>query len=117
MFEAFIFTILIIFCLLGISEVIHIICNFILKPANPPFKVLLTFLKGPEAEQQLISVKEELRWSGKQYADKILAVTSDLSAESIEYLKENYKSDNIFFIDSKIILNEIEKTGVFYDRN
>ncbi len=109
MFEAFVLTVLVVLALLGISELMHLLCLAVLKPKKPALKMLVTILSEEDAEQQLMQVTEELKWSGSNYADGIIAVTALLSDEKREYCRSRYEVGCVHFTDKFDITEGIKK--------
>ncbi len=103
MLEAFIFTLIIFLAIIGISEVLHLLAQFIVKPKKRANKYLIIPLDSSDAEQQILSVLCEFKWSGKKLADKVIFLTDALEANTAQRLENNYKSSIAEF-----------KNGVFY---
>lgn len=113
MYEAFIFTFLVIFALIGLGELFYSIGSFMLKPKIIAQKVLVLFLTETYAEQQLISAIEEQKWSGNKHYENIIAVTNDITPATQKTLKNTYKNQNVYFTQNNNLIKEFENIGVF----
>lgn len=89
----FVFSIGIILAVLGISEVLHILSHFVVKPRIKPYRRIVTVLDEDDAEMQVLSVLCEFHWSGRRYADKAVFLTDDLPKSLAQKLEKEYKSD------------------------
>ncbi len=105
MVEAFLLTVAVILAIVGLSELVHHLCYFVLKPKTKARTVLVTYLTETDAEGQLLSVIEEMRWQGNRYAEAIIAVTGDLSDEKKHICKNRFSGKGIFFRDSIDTIN------------
>lgn len=113
MYEAFIFTFLVILALIGLGETFYSIGSFILKPQKIAQKVLVLFLTEPCAEQQLISAMEEQKWSGNKHYQNIVAVTNNITPATQKALINTYKDQNVYFTHNDNFIKEFENIGVF----
>lgn len=110
MAQIFIFTVAILLILLGISELLHAICSAVIKPKQPSKKVLVTVLTDEDAIEQVFAVCEEYKWQGDRYADKIIAVSSDLSPETLDICVRDY-GDMVKFTTFENLQRDIEYYG------
>ncbi len=100
MVEFFIFLLLILLSLLGLSEAICVFINWVLKPKCAASKYLVVFLKKGYAEQQLLQVTENLNWRGNIVADRIVAYLGELDGGERETLKRRFGNNkNVVFTD------------------
>lgn len=85
MTEAILLVLLLFPSMLGLAEIIHLAKVYIISPKIKPKKVVIVYLYGEQALEQLKLVLEEYSWHGKKYAEQIIAVdcgiTSALYAE------------------------------------
>lgn len=100
MVEAFLLTVAVLLSIVGLSELVHYLCYLVLKPKTKPRTVLITYLTETEAEQQLLSVIEEMRWQGNRYAETLIAVVGELSDEKKLICKKRFSGKGIFFTNS-----------------
>ena len=101
MVEFFIFLLLILLSLLGLSEAICVFINWVLKPKCAASKYLVVFLKKGYAEQQLLQVTENLNWRGNVVADRIVAYVGELQSDERETLKLRFCNNrNVVFTDA-----------------
>lgn len=105
MVEAFLLTVIVFLAIVGLSEMMHYLCRFILKPKTKPRTVLITYLTEADAEQQLLSVIEEMRWQGARYAESLIVVTNGLSEEKKILCKNRFSGKGVFFTDSIDTIN------------
>ncbi len=106
MIEAFLFIVTVLLAIVGLGELMHWISYIILKPKVKPHIQLIVYLNEQDAEQQLRSVIEELRWHGKRYADSLVAVTGDLSDEKKIICRSRFCGKGIFFTDTVSVNND-----------
>lgn len=106
MVEAFLLTVTVLLAIVGLSELVHLMCRVILKPKTKPRTVLVTYLTEADAEQQLLFVIEEMRWHGTKYAEALIAVTGDLSDEKKLLCKSRFSGKGIFFTDNIDTMNK-----------
>lgn len=99
MVEFFIFIILFLFALLGISEALHIFTGYILSPKKMPFRALVVQLSEGEAEQQISYIINELNWCGQKHIDKVFALTDKLPVQEKDNCVNRYKNTNVLFLD------------------
>ena len=99
MVEAFLLTITVLLAIVGPSELVHSLCYFVLKPKTKPRTVLVAYLTEAEAEHQLLSLIEEMRWHGDKYAERLIAVTNELSDEKKNLCRSRFFGKGIFFTD------------------
>ncbi len=100
MFKIFVAGLFLMFSMVGISECIHSLIARILKPSVLPQKTLLVVLNENHAEQQLESIINEYFWYGGNYAGKIKADVSMLSANEIEICKLRFNYDFLIYFNS-----------------
>ncbi len=105
MVEAFLLTVAVLLAVVGLSELVHFLCYIVLKPKTKPRTVLVTYLTEADAEQQLLSVVEEMRWQGNKYAEALVAVVGELSDEKKQICKKRFSGKGIFFKDSIDAIN------------
>ena len=67
--------------MLGLAEIIHFAKVYIMLPRRRASKYLLVFLNDQNTLRQLWCLLEEYKWSGKKYAEKIIAVNMGLDEE------------------------------------
>ncbi len=106
MVETFLCIVTVLLAIVGLSELVHWLSYMILKPKVKPHKQLIVYLNDQDAEQQLLSIIEELRWQGKRYADSLVAVTGDLSDEKKIICRSRFCGKGIFFTDTVSVNND-----------
>ena len=105
MVEAFLLTVAVLLAIVGLSELVHYLCYLVLKPKTKPRTVLVIYLTETDAEGQLLSVIEEMRWHGNRYAASVIALTGELSDEKKRICKSRFSGKGVFFRDSVDIIN------------
>lgn len=68
------FYLLLIPAMLGLSEIIHYLKVYIMKPKGNIKKYMIVYLKGTDCAFKLKSVLEEYFWYGKRYCEGILVL-------------------------------------------
>ena len=81
MAELILFTVLCVFALFGLGEIIHEIRLIFVSPKKRIRTVTLIYLEKGSAEQQLMFVSEQTAWLGRRYSDRIIAVDTGISQE------------------------------------
>lgn len=84
--------ILLFFCLiptmLGLAELLHYLKSYILSPKKRIPSYLLVNLVNTSPQLQLSLVIEKYRWQGHRYAEKIIAVYSNMDLDDLEECKQ-----------------------------
>jgi len=73
-----------IFCIWGVSELIHILKQKLLTPEKMPQMRLIVYLDGDTPDLQLISIINEYSWKKKSDNVKIIGIYSGGSDTAIE---------------------------------
>ncbi len=105
MFEAFLITVMALLAVFGMSELFHLICYRVLKPKEAAKNILITVLTESEAEAQLLSIIEEVKWHGNRYAHILVAFTGNLSDEKKKNCRERFSGNGIYFTENFDFLN------------
>lgn len=100
MFEIFIITAALVLSILGLSELVHMLCVFVLKPKKPAKQILCIVPDGTFAQQQIMLALHELRWYGKGYADELVVISSGLTESEKEDCRNRFCGRDIIFADS-----------------
>ena len=101
---AIIYTVLFIFCILGIAEVLFALKILFFGKCKKS-RYLLLFLEEDEYYSQLCCAIEKMNWYGNIY-DKILAVTDyidEVALNDCKRITEYYNNQNVLFINKKDI--------------
>ncbi len=96
MTETFLLILLLFPSMLGIAELMHLAKVYIISPKSKPKKVVIVYLYGEYALEQLRLILEEYSWHGKNYAQQIVAVDCGI-------VSEQYKECESFARNNKII--------------
>lgn len=112
MAELIFFLIFLIPALLGVSEIIHLVrmSLYSLKGINSPYVVV--WLKDDTAENQILSVCEQYSWSGKKYAQNIVAINSMLGDEKFEICSKMAEKNNIYFCSAEELVSVLNYLSV-----
>ncbi len=97
MLKAFLIIALVLLSLLGLSELVHIMCAAVLKAPTKCRKLLVLVPDNDNAEQQIAAALYEMEWHGKNYADGMAVLTGGISHENAEQLKKRFGGDGIVF--------------------
>ena len=76
--------IVIVLCILGASELIHILKQKLLTPKIMPQTRLIIYLEGETPDLQLISIINECSWSRAISKTKLIGLYSVISAETLQ---------------------------------
>ena len=74
--------VVLLFAIFGLSEFLHILKLKIIFPKKNLNSHVVVNLQNGIAEKQLFFVCEQMRWYGKNYADFIIPIVSNLDEES-----------------------------------
>lgn len=76
----FVFLVLFIF---GLCEFLHFLHLKLIFPKRDMRSTLVIMLNEQNALKQIIFAGEQLRWLGDKYADRVIAVSEDLSEDTL----------------------------------
>ena len=110
MVEVFIYIVVFVLSLIGISEAVHILTSFVLKPDKTAYKGVLISLDNECALEQLSQLLNEINWQGEKYANVVFAITDMLSEENKRECKSRFEKSRIIFVD------DVENIGEYYVR-
>ena len=103
-----IYFIFVFLAIIGLSEIVHYIQLALLDTKNKGSKVLCCVLKGDKAELDLRYVIEQYNWSGRKYADKIVAINCIDGNKDIVYFCKNLAEKNrVLFANKEDFLKYI----------
>lgn len=85
MIEIVLISIVAIFSVLGICELIHAVRLFFIVPKRRYYNYSLIYLKKGKALKQLKFAIEQRKWFGDTYAEFIIAVYDNLNDEELNY--------------------------------
>lgn len=108
MAEVFIYIVVFIFTLIGISEAVHILTAFVLRPDKSANKGIVISLDNDCAFEQLSQLLNEINWQGEKYANVVFALTDMLTEEMKTECKMRYKKSRVIFLD------DVESIGESY---
>ena len=81
----FVFSVIVaVLCIFGLTEILHILKQWILRPDNLPATKLIVYLENGFADLQLIDIIREYNWYGKFKPQNIVGVYDRLSDEELE---------------------------------
>lgn len=108
MFEFILFFLALIPTMLGLAELLHIAKIHILSPKKRLPTYILVDLGDGAPQLQLSLIVEKFRWLGKRYAERIIAVYSDISEKDLyecEKIAEEYNiilcsPENLYYVFS-----------------
>lgn len=107
MIEIIMITAVVLLSLLGLCEILHVICEFVLKPEKKAEKVLVLFPKKECIEEQIMLALHEISWHGESYADKVVVITGELDFDEKKACVERFSGEQILFADNIEELKEI----------
>lgn len=98
MFIIILLSLAVITMLVGITELIRRFWLYIITPKDAPKQMLMVFLKGDTAIQQLRAASEYISWEGPNTFYGIAAIDLGLSDDTKKQVKKlvNSRSDMIF---------------------
>jgi len=82
-------------CLIGLSEVLHIIKQKIITPDNHPETRLVVFLDSEKADLQLAGIVNEYNWYKPVYKLKIIGIYSYIDDTAFENCRKIAEKQNI----------------------
>ena len=111
MFEIFAIIVMAVLSLLGLSELVHMLSLFILKPRQRAKTVLVLMPTENYAEEQIQSALQQMSWYGKSYADYLTVLTDNLSEESKTRCKNRFFGDEIIYTENQEFCGEVYDRG------
>ncbi len=93
------------FCILGITEFIHGLKLKLLAVERSQNNANLIVLNDDTALGQLSFAYSQMRWSGNDFCNVIIAVTDNLSKETLELCRAYSKKRRIVLIPSEYLKN------------
>lgn len=111
MFEIFAIIVMAVLSLLGLSELVHMLSLFILKPRQRAKTVLVLIPTENYAEEQIQSALQQMGWYGKNYADYLTVLTDNLSEESKTRCKNRFFGNEIIYAENKEFCGEVYDRG------
>ena len=97
MLQCILFFVLILLSIVGLCEVIYFFVSFMLKPKRRPRRYVFVYLDKDCAESQVLAELFNLHWFGEKMADKLVFLTSNLTAEQKRNLKKEYQNGLVEF--------------------
>lgn len=91
--KIFLFFVILIFAILGLSEFLHILMLLFISQKRKMYTQLYIELHEDTALKQIAFVGEQLLWLGSKYAENIVAVGDGLTKETLfecQRLSEKY---------------------------
>ncbi len=104
----FIFTLMLIFTLIGLCDAIHLLAMLLLNNKDKAAKFIVLFLNGKNDYIELTRVIEEYKWQGKGYADKIFAYSENPDSKILE----TFSNKGIVFLKSTDNICQLPILGV-----
>ena len=104
--EAFLFALIIILAVIGLSDILHRVWMIFFKPRHEK-NILLLLLNDENAVEQISTAIQQAHWYGREFAEKIIGVDMGLSAQQAQYC-QSFCIENEIFIFCKH--EELEKT-------
>ncbi len=98
-----IFLLILFFSIVGLCDIFQSVRLALLKTKNRNNRIVFCILKDDFAELDLRYVIEQYKWSGKQFAHKIVAINHLEDKEVLECCRELADSYNISIIDESQI--------------
>lgn len=99
MFELIFAVVVVFFAIFGLTETLHILKMFLLKPKKQPKRYLICEVDEGDKRKQILSVAENFRWYGKSIADCAVFLSDDFGEETKELINYLSKNEKIFFCD------------------
>lgn len=101
MFELIFAVAVVFFAIFGLTETLHILKMFLLKPKKQPKRYLVCEVDEENKRKQILSVAENFRWYGKGVADCLVFLSDDFGDENEELCNYLSKNEKIFFCDKR----------------
>ncbi len=111
MFEIFLIAITAVLSLFGLSELVHMLSAFILKPKQKAKNILVLVPTETCAEEQIQSALQQMCWYGKNYADYLTVITNNLSKENVEKCRNRFSGNEIIFTENSEFCGEVYGKG------
>lgn len=111
MLLAVMFAFVVIFCILGICDVLFMFKLFLVSPENKRNEFIFLSLDKCDYKFQMYSALQKKNWYGGLYCNGIVALTDDLTDDEINECKKTFRTDDIIFCKSIEEINEKELFG------
>lgn len=98
--------------LFGITELIHLICSRFLKPESIYTRMIVR-LSVENAPQQLLYIGEELKWGGRDFTERVIAILPELDAQAECDCRRLANKYEIILIPEGEICSELNRLGLF----
>ncbi len=85
--KLFLIFIVLVFSIFGLCEALHNLKLLLIFPKRKMQSSMVVILKENTAEQQMLFVGEQYKWMGTKFADRVIAVCENFSAEMVEECK------------------------------
>lgn len=108
MIETVLLAIGVILAVSGLCELIHTIRLFFIMPKKGRRGMMIIWLKSGIAEQQIKFAQTQYAWYGDTYADHIIAVTSELCEEELDFCRNLTADKNIILCPSEALTHVAE---------
>ncbi len=90
--------------MLGLAELLHILKGWLIKPDKPAYRVMLVFIDGENAPQQLLYTAEQYLWQGRKESDRVIAVYSSDDDTDIDYCRSICDKNGMSFCSKQELL-------------
>lgn len=100
MIEIFLIATAAVLSILGLSELVHMLCVFTLRPTKHAKQILCIVPDGVLAQQQIMLALHELKWHGKGYAEELVVISNGLSHEEKAECEKRFSGRDVIFVDS-----------------
>lgn len=98
MLKFFFVLISVLLALLGLCEIVHLICVLVLRPERKSKKILVVFPDNENCEQEIALGLHELSWHGSGYADVLAVVTENVGEAKVKQLSEQFSGTSVVFV-------------------
>ncbi|MBO5089397.1 MAG: hypothetical protein J6C27_00585 [Clostridia bacterium] len=92
------FLVFLLLSLFGLCEFLHLIRLIMIFPKRKMNATLVVVLKEETAIRQMMFAGEQLKWLGSKYADRIIIVAENLSADTVLECEQLASKYNLKFV-------------------
>ncbi len=112
MFEMLLIAAACILSVIGMCEIVHIICVFVLRPEKKAHQWLCVFPDKGLAERQIALSLHEAKWYGNDYAAGLIIFSRSLEEGELQHCRERFIGEKIIFTkDFSNIIGDTKNVG------
>ena len=113
MFEIFVYSLIAVFVIVGLCDLLHSMWMFFLRPKNRVKGYYITYLNDELDYLTLTYLYEKQKWYGSDFADSVIVVADD---EADQKLVSEFSEKGIVFVNRDIFKDNYFRLGVLNEK-